>query len=178
MPKQSRVTVGVTGGVAAAVRLVRPGHQQGEVLLLRLVPREVRMDPLRNIPKQRLQARRRVELLRFPRIAKRRIVRLPRVLSRLLCPPPCRLGIVQLGLPLRGPRFPLVQLRIQCAHLPQITPLKALQLRTKLSQVRLALRKRAAHSRKLLALFKQRNGIRAWLENDFNWHGGFRKRKL
>ena len=158
--------------IASAVRLVGTRHQQGEVAGLGIVAREVGMDALGDITKQRLQAGRRIELLRLLRRAMCGIMRLPRTLAALLSPLPRRVGVVQVHLTLGDARVQLVQLRIQHADLPQIAALKDLELRTQLRQLRLTLGQCCAYGRKLLALVAERGLGQVRLQGDLDGHTG------
>ena len=108
--------------VAAAVGLVGARHQQGKVLLLGVIPREVRMNALGNLAEQRLEAGRRVKLFGFARRAERADLGLLRALASLRSPAPCRVGVVEVDLPLRDARLQVVELGIQNADLAQVTP--------------------------------------------------------
>ena len=49
----------------------------------------------------------------------------------------------------------IIELRIQDAHLPQVSAFERLQLRANLRELRLALCKHRAHDRQLLPLFNE-----------------------
>ncbi len=157
-------------GIPAAISLIGPSHQQRKVPLLVIIPRKVRMYALGNIAKKRLEAGRRVELLSLPRLTERSIMGLLRLPPSLLGPPPRRVGVIQIDLPLRNARLQVIELSIENAHLPKITPLKSLKLRPNLGKLRLALRQRRANGSKLLPLIKQGSVVRSLLEDDLGWH--------
>ncbi len=162
-------------GVPPAVRLIGPSHQQREVPLLVIIPRKIWVYALGNIAEKRLKTRRRIKLLSLPGLPKRRIMGLLRLPPRLLSPPPRRVGVIQINLPLRNPRLQLVKLGIKNAHLPKITPFKSLKLRPNLRKLRLPLRQRRANGSKLLPLIKQGSVVRSLLEDDFGWHAASRE---
>ena len=70
-------------GVAAAIGLIGAGHQQGEVLLLGVVAREVGVDALGDVAEEGFEAGRRVELFGFAGLAEGGIVGLLGALAGL-----------------------------------------------------------------------------------------------
>jgi hypothetical protein len=160
--------------VAAAIRLIGPCHQQREVPLLVIIARKVRVYALGDIAKERLEARRRIELCSFIGLPERSIMGLLRALASLLGPAACRVGVIKVDLALCNARLQLIKLRIQHADLPKVTAFKSLQLRTNLRKLRFALGKRRANGGKLLALVEQSGLVRALLEDNFGWHAAFR----
>lgn len=95
-------------GIPTAIRLIRPHHQQREMLLLGIVPCKVRMDALRNLTKQRLQIRWRIELLCLMSIAERSIVSLLCTLTSLHGATPGSFRIIEIDLTFSNPRLQLV----------------------------------------------------------------------
>jgi len=73
-------------GVSAAVGLIGAGHQQGKVLLLRVVSREVGVDALGDFAEEGLEAGRRIELFGFVSIAKCGVMGLLRLPAGFLGP--------------------------------------------------------------------------------------------
>ena len=156
--------------VAALISLVRKRHQQCEVALLVIVPREVRMNPLGHLAKQSLEAWRWIKLLRLMGRAKRGIVCLLRLPAALLGPPASYVRVIQRNLSLGDPRLKIVELRIENANLAKIMPLKCRKLGPHLRQLRFTLCKRRANSRKPLALGRKNGGVRGWLKYDLGGH--------
>jgi hypothetical protein len=155
-------------GVAATVGLIGACHQQGKVLLLGVVTREVWMDALRDIAKEGPEAGRWVELLSFTRLAKCSIVGLLCTLTCLLSSAPGRVGVIEIDFALSDARFKIIEFGVQNADLPEVTTFKRLELRTNLGELRLTLSELRAHCCELLALIKQRGVVRGLLEDDFS----------
>ena len=103
--------------VSPAVRLIRPRHQQSKVSPFVVIAREVRMNALGHIPKERLQTRWRIELFRLVRLAERSIMCLLCPSPRLLGSVAGRIGVIQIHLALSNARLHLVQLRIEHSNL-------------------------------------------------------------
>jgi hypothetical protein len=91
--------------VAAVVGLIGAGHQQGEVLLLGVVAREVGVDALGDLAKEGLEAGRWVELFGFAGIAECGIMGLLRALAGILSPAAGGVGVVEVDFALGDARF-------------------------------------------------------------------------
>ena len=165
-------------GVAATVGLIGAGHQQSEVLLFRVIAREVGVDALGNIAEEGLEARRWVELFSFMGIAECGIMGLLRALARLLSSAPGRVRVVEGDFALGDARFQIVEFGIKDTDLAKITTFEGLQLSADLGKLGLALGERRANSGKLLALVEEGLVVRSLLENDFCWHAASREGKL
>ncbi len=162
-------------GIAATIGLISASHQQSEMLLLRVVAREVGVDTLRDIAEQGLEARRWVELLGFTSIAKRGIVGLLCALSNLLRPAPGGLGVVEIHLPFGDTRFKIVEFCVEDADLPEITTFKRLELRSNLRKLGFALGERRANRGKSLAFVDECGVVRSLLKDNFGWHASSEK---
>jgi hypothetical protein len=164
--------------VSATVSLIGACHQQGEVLLLGIVAREVGVDALGDVAEEGLEAGRRVELFGFVGIAKCSVMGLLRALARLFSSAAGGVGVVQVDLTLGDARFELVERGIEDADLAEVTAFESLELGADLGNLRFALGERSANGGQLLALVEEGDGVRGLLENDFGWHAASRKWKF
>ncbi len=160
--------------VATVVGLISAGHEQGEVLLLGLVAREVRMDALGDLAKEGLEAGRRIELLGFAGRAECGIVGLLRTLAGIFSSAAGGVGFVEVDFALGDARFKIVQLRVEKGDLPEITPFKSLKLGAELGELRFPVRQLHANGSELLPLIKEVEIVPGLLEDDFGWHAAYR----
>jgi hypothetical protein len=156
--------------IPAVVGLIGASHQQGEVLLLGLVSREVGVDALGDIAKEGLEVGRRIELFGFACIAECGIMGLLRALAGILSPAACGVGVVEIDFTFRDARFEIVKLRIKDADVAEVTPFKGLELGAQLGKLRFAFRQSRANGSKLLALVEEVDIVLGSLKNDFGWH--------
>ena len=159
--------------VAAVVGLIGASHQQGEMLLLGLVAREVGVDALGDLAKEGLEAGRWIELFGFMSIAKCSIMSLLRALAGILGSAARGVGVVEVNFTLGNARFEFVELSVKHADLAEITPFKGPELGAELGKLRFALRKSRANCNKLLALVEEVDIVRGLLKDDFGWHAVF-----
>jgi hypothetical protein len=156
--------------VSAIVGLIGAGHQQGEVLLLGCVSREVRMDALGDLTKEALKARGWVELFGFAGITECRIMGLLCALAGILSSAARGVGVVEVDFALRDARFEIVELSVEDTDLVEITSFKGLEFGAELGKLRFAFRKLRSNGSKLLALVEDVEIVRGLLEDDFGWH--------
>ena len=156
--------------VAAVVRMVGARHQQGKVLLFRVVTGKVRVNAPCDFAKQRLETRRRVKLNGLLVGAKCGFVGFLRSLPRFLRTLTRGVRVVQIDFTLGNTCRNLVQLRIKNADTLEIAPFKCLQLSANLCNVGFALGKRGADGSQPLALFGETCGVGTGLKDNFGWH--------
>jgi hypothetical protein len=165
-------------GVAAAVGLIGASHQQGEVLLLGVVAREVGVDALGNVAEEGLEAGRRIELFGFMGFAECGVMGFLCTPTGFLGPTAGRVGVVEIDFALGDARFEVVEFGVEDADLPKVTTFEGLELSADLSKLRFALGKRGADGGKLLALVEESGGVRGLLEDNFGWHAASREGKF
>jgi hypothetical protein len=156
--------------VAAVVGLIGAGHQQGKVLLLGCVAREVGVDAPGDLAKESLEAGRWVELFGFTGIAECGIMGLLRALAGILSAAAGGVGVVEVHFALGDARFKIVELSVKEADLAEVTPFKGLELGAELGKLRFAFREPSTNSSKLLALVEEFEIVGSLLEDDFGWH--------
>jgi hypothetical protein len=154
-------------GVATAVRLIGASHQEGEVLLLGVVAREVGVDALGDIAEECLEAGRWVELFGFAGIAKCGIVGFPRALAGLFGSAPGRVGVVEIDFALGDACFQVVEFGVEDADLAEVSTFEGLELRSDLGKLRFALGEHRTDAGKFLAFVEEDGVVRGLLENDF-----------
>jgi len=160
--------------VTVVVGLIGAGHQQGEVLLLSRVAREVGVDALCDLAKERFKAGRWIELFGLVGIAKCGIMRLPRALARILSPVAGGVGVVEVNFAFGDARFEIIEFSVKDADLAEVTSFKGLELGAELGKLRFAFREPRANGGKLLALVEEVEIVRGSLEDDFGWHAASR----
>jgi hypothetical protein len=157
-------------GVATAVRLIGASHQQGEVLLLGVVAREVGVDALGDIAEECLEAGRWVELLGFVGIAKCGIVSFLRTVAGLFGSAPGGVGVVEIYFALGDARFKVVEFGVEDADLAQVSTFEGLELGSDLGKLGFALGEHRTDAGKLLAFVEEDGVVRGLLKDDFGWH--------
>jgi hypothetical protein len=165
-------------GVATAVRLIGASHQQGEVLLLGVVAREVGVDALGDIAEECLEAGRWVELFGFAGIAKCGIVGFLRALTGFFGSAPGGVGVVEIDFALGDARFKVVEFGVEDADLAEVSTFEGLELRSDLGKLGFALGEHRTDAGKLLAFVEEDGVVRGLLENDFGWHAASREGKF
>src|SRR5271168_702450 len=96
-------------GVATAVGLIGASHQQGEVLLLGVIAREVGVNAFGDVAEEGLEAGRWVELFGFVGLAECGIMGLLRALAGLLGSAAGGVGVVEVDFALGDARFEVVE---------------------------------------------------------------------
>jgi hypothetical protein len=165
-------------GVTTAVGLVGAGHQQGEVLLLGVVAREVGVDALGDVSEESLKAGRWIELFGFVRIPICGIMGLLRTLASLLGSSAGGVGIVEVDFAFGDPRFEIVEFCVEDADLTKVSAFEGLELGTDLGKLRFTLGERGPNSSKLLAFVEEGGVVRGLLEDDFGRHAASREGKF
>lgn len=112
--------------VAAFVGLIGAGHQQRKVLLLNGVTCKVGMDALGDIPKDRLEIRKRLKLFSFVVNGKCSIMAFLRAPAGFLGAAACGVGVIQIHLALDNACFDLIELGIKNADLAKVTAFEGL----------------------------------------------------
>ncbi len=160
-------------GIAAAVGLVGANHEQGIVLLLGGVDCEVGVDALGDLPKERFEAERWIELLDFLGLTPGAVVGFLRALAGLLRPAAGGVGVVEVDFALSDSRFEIVELRVEDTDLAEVAGFKGFELGAPVAECGCALGEGAANSGKLLTPREESGGVRVLLEDDFVWHAEF-----
>jgi hypothetical protein len=113
-------------GVTAAVRLIGASHQQGEVLLLGVIAREVGVDALGDVAEECLEAGRGVELFGLAGLTKCGIVRFLGALAGLLGSATGGVGVVEIDFALGDTRFEVVEFSVEDADLAEVATFEVL----------------------------------------------------
>jgi hypothetical protein len=156
--------------VAAAVGLIGAGHQQGEMFLLGVVARKIRMDAFGDVTEEGLERGWWVKLFGCMGIAECCVVRFLRSLAGFLCSLAGGFGVVEINLAFGDASLEFIEFRVENTDLTEITTFESLELGADLGELRLALDEQGANSGKLLALVEEVRGVRGWLKSDFDWH--------
>ncbi len=156
--------------IATSVCLIGAGHQQGEVLLLDVIAREVRVNSFRDVTEESLETGWWIELCGIVSIAECGVMSLLGALTSTLSSAARGVGVVEVNFAFGDVRFEVVELSVEDSDLAEVTPFEGLELGTELGELRFALSERTTNSRKLLSLMEEGNGVRGLLEDDFGWH--------
>ncbi len=149
---------------------------QSEVLLLGVVPREVRGESAwRPHEKESSRLGGGIELFGFASIGECGIMGLRARWRASLGSMAGGFGVVEVDFALSNARFDIVELRVKDADLAKVTALEGLQLSAELGKLSFTLGKQRANGSQSLALVEKVDVVRGLLEDDFSWHTASRQ---